>query len=195
MHRLLTRLLVVIGMLGALLGGVVTATTATTAHARDLSTHIVNIKTGGSLLPHNWGDGFQDGWVHYVWDRGQTLGADQWEFEPVAGLFARVDVPTAWSAAARAALRTGVASGVPAAVRPGAGLIPWGPQRVEGDAAPGLGPGRGITFHGYSPCPRRVPRAGARMRSRTGGDLTRSSGRRREPVRTGTRTRSRRGPS
>ncbi len=83
MQRFLTRLLLVLGMLGALLGS---AATATTAHARPLATtHIVNIKTGGSLLPHNWGDGFQDGWVHYVWDRGQTLGADQWEFEPVAG--------------------------------------------------------------------------------------------------------------
>ncbi|MFI6370481.1 RICIN domain-containing protein [Streptomyces sp. NPDC050546] len=83
MQRLLTRLFLVLGMLGALLGS---AVTATTAHARPLlTTHIVNIKTGGSLLPHNWGDGFQDGWVHYVWDRGQTLGADQWEFEPVTG--------------------------------------------------------------------------------------------------------------
>ncbi|MFE1199515.1 hypothetical protein ACFW6E_43545 [Streptomyces olivaceoviridis] len=63
MCRLLTRLLLIVGMLGALLGG---AVTATTANARALNTHIVNIKTGGSLLPHNWGDGFQDGWVHKV---------------------------------------------------------------------------------------------------------------------------------
>ncbi|MEV5546704.1 RICIN domain-containing protein [Streptomyces sp. NPDC052309] len=83
MHRILTRLLVVFGMIGALLGGAITATT--TANAQGLHAHIVNIKTGGSLLPHNWGDGFQEGWVHYVYDRGATFGADEWEFERVSG--------------------------------------------------------------------------------------------------------------
>ncbi|MGP3953005.1 RICIN domain-containing protein [Streptomyces sp. 7N604] len=82
MRRILTRLALVLGLLGTLLGG---AATATTANAQGPITHIVNIKTGGSLLPHNYGDGFQDGWVHYVWDRGSTLGADQWEFEQLYG--------------------------------------------------------------------------------------------------------------
>ncbi|MBC9728138.1 RICIN domain-containing protein [Streptomyces sp. TRM68367] len=82
MRRILTRLVLVLGLLGTMLGG---AATAATAKAQGPVTHIVNIKTGGSLLPHNWGEGFQDGWVHYAYDRGATLGADLWEFEYLGG--------------------------------------------------------------------------------------------------------------
>ncbi|MGW0731426.1 RICIN domain-containing protein [Streptomyces sp. NPDC002851] len=82
MRRILARLALVLGLLGTLLGG---AATAATANAQYPYAHIVNIKTGGSLLPQNWGDGYQDGWFHYVWDRGNTLGADQWDFEHLDG--------------------------------------------------------------------------------------------------------------
>ncbi|MER6087457.1 RICIN domain-containing protein [Streptomyces bluensis] len=82
MHRILTRLLLVVGMLGALLGG---AGTATTASAQVSNAHIVNIKTGGSLLPQNWGNNYQDGWLYYVWDRGATFGVDEWEFQNLTG--------------------------------------------------------------------------------------------------------------
>lgn len=90
MQRILTRLALVVALFSMVFGGAATATAASAeadADTQALDHHIINVKTGGSLLPQNWGDGFQDGWVHYIWDPGATLGADEWEFESIGGAY------------------------------------------------------------------------------------------------------------
>lgn len=77
MQRILTRLAVLVGLLGFLLGGVV----ATGASAADPTYRVRNNATGGSLLPQGYGNSSADGIYMYAWDPAYTYGGDQWKFE------------------------------------------------------------------------------------------------------------------
>ena len=74
------RLLLVLGLLTALVGGL-TAGSATAADSRPQ--RITNYHTGGSLMPYHFGNVPRDG-VHIVtYDPSRTRGGDHWTFESV----------------------------------------------------------------------------------------------------------------
>ncbi|WP_405810354.1 RICIN domain-containing protein [Streptomyces sp. NBC_00210] len=85
MQRVLGRLVLVLGLLAALLGGA--AATATTASAADPAYRILNNATGGSLLPTGYGNNHADGIYIWTWSQAHTLGGDQWTFEPAGGYY------------------------------------------------------------------------------------------------------------
>jgi hypothetical protein len=83
MRCVLSRLVLVLGLLTALLGGL--TATATTANAADPAYRILNNATGGSLLPDGYGNNSADGIYMWAWNPAATLGGDQWTFEPSGG--------------------------------------------------------------------------------------------------------------
>ncbi|MFG2826231.1 RICIN domain-containing protein [Streptomyces sp. NPDC048434] len=85
MHRVLSRFLLVLGLLTALLGGLTAG--AATAVAETPPYRILNNATGGSLLPAGYGSDSSDGILMYAWNPGYTLGGDQWTFEEVDGAY------------------------------------------------------------------------------------------------------------
>ncbi|WP_431999901.1 RICIN domain-containing protein [Streptomyces sioyaensis] len=84
MQRVLSRFLLVLGLLTALLGGL---TAGTASAAASVPYHIFNNATGGSLLPYGYGSDSSDGIVMYVWNPGLTAGGDEWTFEDVGGSY------------------------------------------------------------------------------------------------------------
>ncbi|MET7616098.1 RICIN domain-containing protein [Streptomyces sp. NPDC005408] len=85
MRRVLNRLVLVLGLLAALLGGA--TATATTASAADPAYRILNNATGGSLLPAGYGNNHNDGIYMYAWNPAYTYGGDQWTFENAGGYY------------------------------------------------------------------------------------------------------------
>jgi hypothetical protein len=78
MHRIVTRLAILLGLLSTLLAGA----TVTAAHAAEpVPYRILNNATGGSLLPQDYGQNSADGIYMYAWNPAYTLGGDQWNFE------------------------------------------------------------------------------------------------------------------
>ncbi|MFC8447723.1 RICIN domain-containing protein [Kitasatospora sp. NPDC057223] len=77
MQRVLNRMVLVLGLLTALLGGV----GAGTASAAAPVVRITNNLTGGSLMPQDYGANSNDGIAVYAWDPSDTRGADLWRVE------------------------------------------------------------------------------------------------------------------
>lgn len=80
MKRSVNRLLLVVGLLTALLGGL-TAGSATAADGPPQ--RIVNYQTGGSLMPYYYGTNPLDGLHVVTFDPSGARGGDHWTFESV----------------------------------------------------------------------------------------------------------------
>lgn len=84
MKSVITRLAIVLGLVGALLAGV---TVSTASAANGPSYRILNNATGGSLLPEGYGNSSADGILMYAWNPGYTYGGDEWNFEHSFGYY------------------------------------------------------------------------------------------------------------
>ncbi|MFG2890914.1 RICIN domain-containing protein [Streptomyces sp. NPDC048248] len=84
MQRVLSRLVPVLGLLAALLGGF---TVGPASAAEYPAYRILNNATGGSLLPQGYGNSSADGIYMYAWNPAATLGGDEWRFETVGGSY------------------------------------------------------------------------------------------------------------